>query len=156
MGGGIGVPPLLEAAKPFGANASAVLGFRTKAAAILLSDFERQGNRVILATDDGSAGFHGLVTGCMPENCEAVFACGPTPMLRAVAAWAAERGVPCQISLEQRMACGVGACLGCACKLNSGGRRLAVRPCLQGRPRVPRRLQSCLSEEEEAVWRICK
>ena len=119
VGGGIGVPPLLEAAKPFGANASAVLGFRTKAAAILLSDFERQGNRVILATDDGSAGFHGLVTGCMPEDCEAVFACGPTTMLRAVAAWAAERGVPCQISLEQRMACGVGACLGCACKLKA-------------------------------------
>ena len=55
----------------------------------------------------------------LPEDCEAIFACGPTPMLRALAAEAEKRGIECQISLEQRMACGIGACLGCACKLKT-------------------------------------
>ena len=64
-------------------------------------------------TDDGSAGLQGLVTEHLPQDCQALFACGPTPMLRAVAAEAQRRGIPCQLSLEQRMACGVGACLGC-------------------------------------------
>lgn len=123
VGGGIGVPPLLEAAKPFGENAAVVLGFRSREAVILKEDFERNGNRVQIATDDGSLGHHGLVTDCM-EALEAehfafeeVFACGPAPMLKAVSRAAERLGVPCQVSMEQRMACGVGACLGCAVKL---------------------------------------
>ena len=119
VGGGIGVPPLVAAAKPFGQNATVVTGFRNKDAVILQEDFEKNGNQVILATDDGSAGHYGLVTECLPEDCEAIFACGPTPMLRALAAEAEKRGIECQISLEQRMACGIGACLGCACKLKT-------------------------------------
>lgn len=118
VGGGIGVPPLLEAAKAFGGNATAIVGFRNQQSAILLEDFQKNGNRVILATDDGSAGHHGLVTDCMADlEFDAVFACGPSPMLKAVSKIARERGVPCQISLEERMACGIGACLGCAVKL---------------------------------------
>ncbi len=118
VGGGIGVPPLLEAAKAFGKNAVAVLGFRNRDAVILKEDFERYGCKVLIATDDGSAGFHGLVTDCMKdEPADVIFACGPGPMLRAVCAVAEGRGIPCQISLEERMACGIGACLGCACRL---------------------------------------
>src|SRR5699024_5662588 len=110
IGGGIGVPPLLEAAKAFGKNATAVLGFRNAAAVILQEDFEKYGCKTLLATDDGSAGFHGLVTDCMKdEPADVIFACGPAPMLKAVCAAAAQRGIPCQISLEERMACGVGA-----------------------------------------------
>ena len=52
----------------------------------------------------------------LPEDCREIFACGPTPMLKALQAEAEKRGIPCQISLEERMACGIGACLGCACK----------------------------------------
>ncbi len=121
VGGGIGVPPLLEAAKPFGERAVVVTGFRSRDAVILQEDFKRSGNRTVLCTDDGSAGFHGLVTDCLPQRCEEIFACGPTPMLKAVARAAAARGIPCQLSLEERMACGVGACLGCAVRLKDGG-----------------------------------
>lgn len=118
VGGGIGVPPLLEAAKAFGANAAVILGFRSRDSIILKEDFEQNGNRVLIATDDGSFGHHGLVTDCLDGLAfEEVFACGPTPMLKAVSRAARERGVPCQVSMEQRMACGVGACLGCAVKL---------------------------------------
>ncbi len=118
VGGGIGVPPLLEAAKLFGSNAAVITGFRNQASAILQEDFARNGNRVILATDDGSAGHHGLVTECMKDlDFDVVFACGPAPMLRAVCKIAQERGAECQVSLEERMACGIGACLGCAVKL---------------------------------------
>lgn len=120
VGGGIGVPPLLEAARPFGERATVVTGFRTRDAVILQEDFKRNGNRTVLCTDDGSAGFHGLVTDCLPLHCEAIFACGPTPMLKTVARAAAVRGIPCQLSLEERMACGVGACLGCAVRLKDG------------------------------------
>ncbi|NLJ31294.1 MAG: dihydroorotate dehydrogenase electron transfer subunit [Clostridiales bacterium] len=118
VGGGIGVPPLLEAAKPFGENAAVLAGFRSGNAVILKEDFERAGNRVMIATDDGSSGHHGLVTDLLAGlACDVIFACGPTPMLKAVCRAAKERGVPCQVSLEQRMACGVGACLGCAVRL---------------------------------------
>ncbi len=118
VGGGIGVPPLLEAAKPFGENASVVLGFRNKDSVILIEDFERNGNRALIATDDGSFGYHGLVTELLGDlPFETVYACGPTPMLKAVSRLAEERGVPCFVSLEERMACGVGACLGCAVRL---------------------------------------
>lgn len=133
VGGGIGVPPLLEAAKQFGKNATVVIGFRDKNSIILKEDFERAGCKVLIATDDGSAGFHGLVTECMrDEPADIIFACGPTPMLKAVCASAQLRGVPCQISMEERMACGIGACLGCACKIIREGREVYGHVCKDG------------------------
>lgn len=121
VGGGIGVPPLLYAARQYGGRARVILGFRSRDAVILTEDFAAAGCQVTLTTDDGSAGQRGFVTQRLEELLEqapaaAIFACGPTPMLRGVAAIAASRGIPCQVSLEERMACGVGACLGCACK----------------------------------------
>lgn len=118
VGGGIGVPPMLGCAEAMGENAIAALGFRNKSAVILEDDFVKSGAETLIATDDGSYGFHGLVTTLAEsKKFEQVFACGPTPMLRAVRALAEQKGVPCYLSFEERMACGIGACLGCAIEL---------------------------------------
>ncbi len=121
VGGGIGTPPLLEAAKRFGEYATVVLGFRNAAAQILTGDFAGYGCQVMVATDDGSAGHHGLVTDLVIQRLKEgpvsrIYACGPKPMLKALVALVAEHGIPCEVSLEERMGCGVGACLVCACK----------------------------------------
>ncbi len=121
VGGGIGVPPLLYAARQYGGNATVILGFRNREAIILQQDFVNAGCRVLLTTDDGSAGAKGLVTAPLEQELQQspapVYACGPTPMLRGVAALAKRYQMPCQVSLEERMGCGVGACLVCACKV---------------------------------------
>ena len=118
VGGGIGVPPLLGLAAELGENAVAALGFRNRDAVILEQDFQAAGAKVLVATDDGSYGHHGLVTQLAEgEEFQQVCACGPLPMLKAVKALAEQRGVPCYVSLEERMACGIGACLGCAVAL---------------------------------------
>jgi dihydroorotate dehydrogenase electron transfer subunit len=119
-GGGIGVPPLLFAAKR-AKETHAVLGFRTARAVIMPGDFNECCSAVQITTDDGSIGRPGFVDGTVRAKLEAVsfdrvLACGPKPMLKAVARVCSEMGVPLQVSLEERMACGVGACLGCACK----------------------------------------
>ncbi len=121
VGGGIGVPPLLGASAACGENATVLLGFRSLRAVILADEFQANGADVRIATDDGSYGHHGFVTELLAARleespCDAVYACGPTPMLKLVAAEAEKRGVRCMVSLEERMACGIGACLGCACK----------------------------------------
>ena len=117
VGGGIGVPPLLYLAKQYAQNATVVLGFRSREFVILEQDFQKIGCKVMVVTDDGSYGHHGLVTDCIDGLAfEEMFACGPLPMLKALAGIAQKNGVPLQVSLEERMACGVGACLGCACK----------------------------------------
>ena len=94
---------------------------------ILQEDFRKTGAEPILCTDDGTMGVHGFVTQPLEEclkngGVDAIYACGPMPMLRAVAAMAKEQGIPCEVSLEERMGCGVGACLVCACNiyLNDG------------------------------------
>lgn len=117
VGGGIGVPPLLYLAKQFGEFATVVIGFRSKEYVILERDFKKAGCDVVVVTDDGTYGHQGFVTDCI-ENLtfEEIFACGPVQMLKALAIVADVRGVPLQVSLEERMACGIGACLGCACK----------------------------------------
>ena len=132
VGGGIGVPPLLEAAKECAGNVTAVLGFRDKNAVILEEDFKKICG-VQIATDDGSYGHHGLVTELLaPLNAGAIYACGPTPMLKAVVKFAQEKNIPCQVSLEERMACGIGACLGCACKLRRDGKEFYGHVCKDG------------------------
>ena len=134
VGGGIGVPPLLGVAKELGEKAVAVLGFRNKDAVILEKDFQAAGAKVLIATDDGSYGHHGLVTElCQGQDFDCVMACGPAPMLKAVTALAQRRGVPCYVSLEERMACGIGACLGCAVALyNEDGTQYFGHVCKDG------------------------
>ena len=122
VGGGIGTPPMLETAKHYAENCTAILGFRDAAHVILDDDFDACGCDVRLATDDGSTGHKGFVTDLLKARLEEsgadiIYACGPKPMLKAVADIAAQFGVRCQVSLEERMGCGVGACLVCACKI---------------------------------------
>ena len=129
VGGGIGVPPMLGCAGTSGGTSTAILGFRSKDRTILLNRFEQDCVDVLVATDDGSLGYHGFVDALVRQELEkgrrykAVLACGPKPMLRNVAKVAAEFNVPCQVSMEERMGCGVGACLVCACDMRDGARR---------------------------------
>lgn len=118
-GGGIGAPPLLGLAAHYGKNAVACLGFRNRDNVVLKKDFAAFGTEVRIATEDGSAGEKGYVTGLFSpeESFDYIYACGPGAMLGAICKVAQEKKIPCYISLEERMACGVGACLGCACGL---------------------------------------
>ena len=117
IGGGIGVPPMLELMKELSCERTAVLGYRDQQL-FLKDEFEACGP-VCVATEDGSAGTKGNVLDAIREQGvegEIIYACGPTPMLRAVKAYAQEKGIECYISLEERMACGIGACLACVCQ----------------------------------------
>ena len=117
IGGGIGVPPILEMAKQMDADKSILLGYRD-GDLFLKEDFDAYG-KVYVATEDGSVGTKGNVIDAIRENgltADAIFACGPTLMLRALKAYAQEQGMDCYLSLEERMACGIGACLACVCK----------------------------------------
>lgn len=121
VGGGIGVPPLLEAAARLGGRAVAALGFQSSENIILRDDFTQLGCKVNIATDDGSEGRRGLVTQIAAEQLNAhkyscICACGPMAMLGALARLGEDAGIPVQVSLEAHMACGMGACLVCACK----------------------------------------
>ncbi|MCI8303290.1 MAG: dihydroorotate dehydrogenase electron transfer subunit [Lawsonibacter sp.] len=126
VGGGIGVPPMLGCAGASGGASTAVLGFRSRDKAILLDRFAEDCANYLVATDDGSLGHHGFVDALVRQELEkehhyrGVLACGPRPMLKNVAKAAAEFGVPCQVSMEERMGCGVGACLVCAAPMKDG------------------------------------
>lgn len=117
MGGGIGIPPLVQLAKQLEAESTAIIGYRDKHL-FLKEDLENYA-KVYVATEDGSVGTRGNVMDAIEENgldAEVIFACGPMPMLRAIKQYAKKKEIPAYISLEERMACGVGACLGCVCK----------------------------------------
>ena len=116
IGGGIGIPPMLELAKELDCEKQMVLGFRDE---LFLMDEFREEGEVYVATEDGSAGTEGNVLDAIRENgltADIIYACGPKPMLRAIKAYAEEKGIECYLSMEERMACGVGACLACVCK----------------------------------------
>ena len=117
IGGGIGIPPMLELAKQLGCEKNIVLGYRDQDT-FLKEEFEPYGD-VYVSTEDGSVGTKGNVIDAVREQAvqgAVIYACGPTPMLKGVKAYAAEMGLEAQISLEERMACGIGACLACVCK----------------------------------------
>lgn len=116
IGGGIGIPPMLELAKQLDCEKQIVLGFRDDL--FLYEEFKKYG-KVYVATEDGSAGTEGNVLDAIRENglkADIIYACGPLPMLRALKEYAAKNNIECWVSLEERMACGIGACLGCVCK----------------------------------------
>lgn len=119
LGGGIGIPPMLETARELhamGEDVMVILGYRD-AQLFLKDEFEAYAD-VLVATEDGSVGTKGNVLDAMREQqveAEVIMACGPMPMLRAIKAYAEEKNCDVYISLEERMACGVGACLGCVC-----------------------------------------
>lgn len=114
IGGGIGVAPLLYLAKTLasrGKQPDIYLGFRT--APYLVEEFEKYGH-VHIATEDGSVGHHGRVLDIFPQNKhDEIMACGPTPLLNAIAELSDTQKIPAQLSYEERMACGIGTCVGC-------------------------------------------
>lgn len=124
IGGGIGIFPLYELAKVAkleNKNVNTYLGFRSKEFVTLEEEFKNVSTTLCLATDDGSYGKNGFAINFLKEDIEngkidSIFACGPMPMLRAVKTLAIEKNIPCQVSLEEKMGCGIGVCLGCAVK----------------------------------------
>lgn len=117
IGGGIGIPPLLELAKRLDGKKQVILGYRNSEL-FLHKDLEKHG-AIYVATEDGSIGSRGNVMDAIRDNgleADIIFACGPMPMLCAVKTYAAEQRIKAYISLEERMACGVGACLGCVAR----------------------------------------
>lgn len=124
VGGGIGTAPLYQLAKELnagGTKADYFCGFRDEPYGV--EKFAALCGKVQLATDSGRYGFHGFVTQLLnPEEYDLVLCCGPEPMMKAVAKLCEEKGVTCIVSLERKMACGIGACLGCTCKTTTGGK----------------------------------
>jgi len=124
VGGGIGAAPLFWLARELrarGADVCAVLGFRTGTEVFYEEAFRALGCRVTVVTEDGARGVRGLVTDALPEGCSGLYACGPLPMLRALRRATA---LPGQFSLEERMGCGFGACMGCTCQTTDGAKRV--------------------------------
>lgn len=117
MGGGIGIPPMVQLARELKSSADIqiIAGYRDE---LFLTDELGACGALHIATEDGSAGTKGNVLDVIREKgltADLIYACGPKPMLRAVKAYAEERGIECWISMEERMACGIGACLACVC-----------------------------------------
>ncbi len=118
IGGGIGVPPILELAKQISCERKQIIVGYRDAQTFLRTEFEQNGE-MFLSTEDGSIGTKGNVLDAIRENAldaDVIYACGPTPMLRAIKQYAEEKDIVCYLSLEERMACGIGACLGCVCR----------------------------------------
>ena len=147
IGGGVGIPPLYLAARRLtdqGADVTVILGFNTSEEMYYVSEFEELGCRTIVATADGSAGIQGFVTDAFRElacECEAsclaegadteyrqfthFYTCGPEPMLRAVFREVyKDAGISGQMSFEERMGCGFGACMGCSIRTAGGYKRI--------------------------------
>ena len=124
LGGGVGVPPMYNLAKKLvaqGKNVSVILGFNTASEVFYEEEFKALGCQVTVTTVDGSYGQKGVVTNALPENYTYFYTCGPEPMLKAVYRSTYSSG---QMSFEDRMGCGFGACMGCSCKTLTGYKRI--------------------------------
>lgn len=143
VAGGIGVAPLLALAEHLGYRSKGVgcrkkilvlIGACKKEHILCENDFKKLGCKVVIATDDGSKGHKGFVTDLLNTIPTAyslqpttIYACGPAGMLKTVSKVAREKRIPCQVSLEERMACGVGVCLGCPVKVKSGEYKMVCK-----------------------------
>lgn len=156
VGGGIGIFPLLFLMKQTKAfHKTAYIGFRSKNYTLLIDEFKENSNELLISTEDGSLGYNGFITDLLAEEIltrktiedrfnkkiskemynkkyDIIYACGPEPMLSKTAKFSANAGIKCQISLEQRMGCGIGACLACACKIKKGDDWQYKRVCKDG------------------------
>lgn len=148
VGGGIGIFPLLfllqqKSADSF-CNITAYIGFETKSKIMLENEFAQCCNNLLLSTDDGSKGYKGFITDLLEydlmqrknedEKYDIIYSCGPVPMMKKVAETAMRQRIKCQVSLEQRMGCGIGACLSCVCKIkqNQNNDWIYKRVCKDG------------------------
>ncbi len=124
IGGGVGVPPMYDVARRLiknGVRVTAILGFATKEAAFYIDEFKALGAEVLVTSDDGTLGIKGFVTDALKgTDCDYFFACGPQPMLKSLH----RTGLPGQLSFEERMGCGFGACMGCTCHTLVGDKRV--------------------------------
>lgn len=137
IGGGIGNPPMLPLAQYYKEKATVISGFRSAELVLLQAEFAKTGAETILCTDNGTMGRHCMVTEPLKEaissgNVDAIYACGSKPMLKAISAIANEQNIFCEVSLEERMGCGIGACLVCACKLERNGEVQSKHVCKDG------------------------
>ena len=124
IAGGVGTPPMVQLCKDLreqGRQVTVCLGFRSAQDVILVDELEALGAEIRIATEDGSRGTKGFVTNILPENATYFYACGPEPMLKAVYKATAMDG---ELSFEERMGCGFGACMGCTCKTKYGNKRI--------------------------------
>ena len=139
IGGGVGVPPLYLLAKKLvekGAEPTVILGFNTSDEVFYKEEFEKLGIKTIVTTVDGSFGIKGFVTDALTDiDYSYYYACGPMPMLKAVYSTCKTSG---QLSFEEKMGCGIGACMGCSCKTITGYKRI----CTEGP----------VLEKEEILW----
>ncbi|MDY0235219.1 MAG: dihydroorotate dehydrogenase electron transfer subunit [Gudongella sp.] len=120
VGGGVGIPPLLELVKNIVGNKKVYLGFRT--GNFLIEEFKKYADEVYIATDDGSFGIKGTVVDLLElQNAKGqmIYSCGPKAMLRTVANFARTSNTIAQVSLEERMGCGIGTCVGCVVKIKN-------------------------------------
>jgi dihydroorotate dehydrogenase electron transfer subunit len=140
VAGGIGVAPLIFLAQTIDTrNMSFMAGYRSDNAAVPMKEVLLRGIDISIATDDGTAGHSGPVTELLHSHLDrgshrdlTIFACGPLAMLKRVAELTVDRGIPCQVSLETTMACGLGACQGCAIKTAPGERKPYYQVCQDG------------------------
>lgn len=140
IGGGIGIYPLYELAKQLqgkAKNINTYLGFRNRSLVTCEKEFEKLSNKLTITTDDGSYKGKGfainyLINDSKIEKPDIIFACGPLPMLKSIREFAIKEDITCQISLEERMGCGIGACLGCAVKVISGKEERYGHVCKEG------------------------
>jgi len=137
VGGGVGTPPMLFAAETKKSDVTAILGFRSIDRVILVDEFDAVCDDVYITTDDGSAGIHGSVTKPLEEllksgEYDSVISCGQLLMQKAVAEICNRFGIKCQVSLEERMGCGIGACLVCACATLEENEIKMSRACVDG------------------------
>lgn len=126
VAGGVGLGPILFAAKTSPFPVGIVAGFRTEE--LIPDDAIFSGIKTAFCTDDGSAGFHGNVVEFLQKTDisseDLIVACGPTPMLKALHDFAVSRNILCKVSLEEMMACGIGVCMGCVCETKKGNQRV--------------------------------
>lgn len=117
IGGGIGIPPLLQLSRELKGEVTVVVGYRNSHT-FLQKELEEAADRVVIATEDGSIGTKGNVIDAIRAEAvrgDVIYSCGPTPMLRGVKAWGLDKQIPAWLSMEEKMACGIGACLACVC-----------------------------------------
>ena len=129
VGGGMGLAPLLSAAEKLGAADVLIGGKNSAEVNFWIKEFQAEVGKIFITTDDGSRGSKGFVTTLLPEvleyeNFSAIYTCGPEIMMRGVAKIAAENNLPCYVSLERRMACGLGACLSCSIDTSKGRKKV--------------------------------